>query len=271
MTGGKHGKSGHPGWYAVLTVLTLLHCPAAQAVASQSPPARRSVQPQKTQAPPPGWSDTLKKTLDMTLEGKHSEVIAIYENWVAKYPNFAEAHMMLAGAHEALAKATLLSRSPDAANTSTKHFESAAVHGRRAIELEGSASTFMTLRSLIDLYGRFGLNRPAEYERLVREGLARYPAEPLAHAYLIALVASKREPIDNAVRAARAAIPKSADARSELAGALAAFARDDEAVASPLLTAALGLVDEALKMNPSHVDALEQKGRIQRALQNRRR
>jgi hypothetical protein len=200
------------------------------------------------------------------VEGKDAEVVAIYEKWVAEYPNFSDAHVMLAGAHDGLARAARLSHGPDAANTSTAHFEIAAVHLRRAVDLEGSnASTFDSMRSLIDVYGPIGLDRPAEYERLVGEGLRRHPAEPLAHAYVIFLLARKGEPIDGAARAARAAIPKTAQARTELAGVLMAFVRDyGETVAVPLAAAARGLVDDALKMNPNDIDALEQKAEILR-------
>jgi hypothetical protein len=203
----------------------------------------------------------------MTIEGKDADVVAIYEKWVADYPNFADAHAMLAGAHESLGRAALRSRAPDAANTSTAQFEIVAVHLRRAVDLTASsdAMTYDPIRSLIDIYGPLGLNRPAEYERLVGEGLKRHPADPLAHAYVIAVLARKGDPIDGAARAARAAMPKTAHARTELAAVLMAFARDDgETVAVALAAAALGLVDDALKLNPNDIDALEQKAEILR-------
>jgi len=156
---------------------------------------------------------------------------------------------------------------PEAAKTSTAQFEIAAVHLRRAVDLTASsgAMTYDPIRGLIDLYGPLELNRPAEYERLVGEGLTRHPADPMAHAYLIALLARKGAPIDVAARGARGAIPKTAKARTELAGQLMAFARDDgETVTVSLATAALGLVDDALTLNPNDIDALEQKAEILR-------
>jgi len=253
--------------HRAVTLLALLLCAASQAPANQTAPGSASDPRRQTQTSPPGWSETLKKTIDMELAGKVAEIVPIYEKWVADYPNFADAHVMLAGAHENLGRAALRSHAPDAAKTSTAQFEMAAVHLRRAVELTAGsgAMTDDPIRGLIDLYGPFELNRPAEYERLVGEGLKRHPTDPGAHAYLIALIARKEEPIDGAVRAARAAIPKTAKARTELAGHLMAFGRDDrETVAVRLAAAALALVDDALTLNPNDIDALEQKAEILR-------
>lgn len=52
------------------------------------------------QAVPPGWSEAMRQSLDLTVAGKHTETIVMFEKWVAKYPNFFEARMMLGGAHE---------------------------------------------------------------------------------------------------------------------------------------------------------------------------
>jgi hypothetical protein len=253
--------------HRAVTLLALLLCAASQAHASQTASGRASGPRRETQASPPGWSETIKKTIDMELAGNVAEIVAIYEKWVADYPNFADAHQMLAGAHETLGKAALRSHAPDAANTSTAHFEIAAVHLRRAVDLTPSGNPMMDdpIRSLIDFYGPREHNRPAEYERLVAEGLKRHPADPFAHAYVIALLARKGEPIDGAVRDARAAIPKTAHARTELAGVLMAFVRDDgETVGVPVAAAALGLVNDALTLNANDINALEQKAEILR-------
>jgi hypothetical protein len=82
---------------------------------------------------------------------------------------------------------------------------------------------------------------------------------------VIVMLARKGDPIDGAARAARAAIPKTATARTELAGQLMAVGRDEgETVAVPLAAAALGLIDDALKLSPNNIDALEQKAEILR-------
>ena len=211
-------------------------------------------------ATPPGWREVMSKSFDLTLAGKHTELIAIYEKWVAKYPNFFEARMMLGGAHENLGREVLVSGAADAAAKSVKHFEAAVVHFRRALELPGA--DFGAMRVLIDVHGAVGLNRPEEYERLVYVGLTQYPAEPGAHAYLMALLATKQVPLDSAVRAALAAVPKGPDARATIAGMLYHFARDDRNGAEAVLRVALQFIEEALKIDPKHAYALREKARI---------
>jgi hypothetical protein len=205
--------------------------------------------------------------MDLELQGRMGEVVAIYEKWVADYPNFADAHVMLAGAHEQLGRAALRSHAADAATASTTQFELAADELRRAVDLTPAGGSMREdpIVGLIDLHGPAELNRPAEYERLVGEGLRRHPADPVAHAYAITLLARRGEPIDSAVRAARAAIPGTAEARTELAGALMARVQDDEAgVGTRIAAAALGVVNDALTLEPDDLNALEQKAEILR-------
>jgi tetratricopeptide (TPR) repeat protein len=224
------------------------------------------------QAVPPGWSEAVRQILDLTVAGKHAESIAISEKWVARYPTFVEARMMLGGAYENLGRDVLTSGAADARAQSVKHFEAAVVHFRRAVDLPGA--DVMAMRVLIDVHGPVGLNRPAEYERLVHEALKRFPAEPDAHAYLIDLLASKQEPLDGAVRAALAALRNRPDARATLAGMLYHFSREpDQPGAEAVLRVALQFAEEALKIDPKHADALREKTRIleEQARRNRLR
>lgn len=213
------------------------------------------------------------KALDLTLEGKDVEVLAMYEAWVAKHPHFGDGHFRLGAAHESVARALSSSRAPDAQTARVKHLEAAVLHMRRAIELGGpDSSSFLGMRGLIDLHGVGGLNRPAEYERLVRASITRYPAEPLAHAYLLEILATKGEPIEPAARAARAAMPKGPDARIALANALVAYVRDfgrlTPAVAPTLLPEASRLIDEALTLKPGNAEALAVRDDIQALQKN---
>jgi hypothetical protein len=220
----------------------------------------------RTETSPPGWSAAIGKALDLTIAGKHLEVVSLYEQWVARHPTFAEAHLMLGAAHESVARAAIASRLPDASITRRKHLEAAVLHMRRGRALEGPRAPFLSLRALIDIHGVLGLNQPAEYERLVREGVARYPAEPLAHAYLLEFLAGKGESIDAAARAARAGIPKGPGARVDLAGALVSsvqdFGRLTPSLASALLPEASRLADEALALKPGDAAALNIQARI---------
>ena len=213
------------------------------------------------------WQEAKSKALDLTLSGKDLEVVAIYEKWVSQYPNFPEAHFMLGGAHESVARATFGSGARDGVTTRAKHFDAAILHLRRAIELAGRRAPFDWVRGFIDIHGVVGVNRPAEYERLVREAVTRYPADPFAQAYLLALLARKGQPLEAAAAAARAAIPKGADARVDLAGSLASFVGDYAALmpasgSKALLVEASSLVDEALKLKPNDATALRTRARI---------
>ena len=234
------------------------------AVCGSAPPAgasTRALEQTRPQAAPPGWSEALRQTLDLTLASKHTEVIAIMEKWVAKYPSFVEARAMLGAAHENLGRDIRVSGAPDARVKSVPHYEAAVEHFRRALDLPGAG--FDVMRALIDIHGLIALNRPAEFERLVREAVKRYPAEPGAHDYLIALVAGTEGLLDEAVRAALVALPKTADARADLAGYLFQSAKDPLQMSpDAVLRSALRFADEALKINPAHKDALREKARI---------
>jgi len=217
---------------------------------------------------PPGWREAKSKALDLLVSGKELEVVAIYEKFVAQYPSFAEAHIMLGATHEAVARAAVRNRVPDPLAVRAKHYDAAILHMRRGLELAGRQAPFDWMRGFIDIHGLIGVDRPAEYERLVREAVTRYPAEPHAHAYLLSLLAQKGQPIDAAAKAARAAIPKTADARAGLAGSIASFVTDYRPLMpasglSALLAEASSLVDEALKLKPGDAYALRTKARIE--------
>jgi hypothetical protein len=218
-------------------------------------------------AEPPGWREANSKALDLTLAGKELELVAIYEKFVAQYPNFADAHFRLGAAHENVARAAMRSGAKDPIALRAKHYEMAIREMRRGLELAGRNASFDWYRGFIDIHGIVGVDRPAEYERLVREGVVKYPADPYAHGYMITMLAGKGQPIDAAVKAARAAIPKTADARDSLAGFLAQHVSDfrrlmPEPGVNAVLTEASSLIDEALKMKPGDAGALRTRALI---------
>ena len=218
-------------------------------------------------APPPGWESIVSRTTDLMIAGKDAEVIAIYEGWVAKHPTFADAHLMLGGAHESLAKKIRLGDAPGGAAAAIKHWETAAAQFRKALDLKGPRADFFEYRILIDVYGVLGLDRPDGYDKLVREGVKRYPSEPMAHSYMLTLLASRKEPLETAARAARAAIGRGADPLANLAAGLTYAARDfgrlyGESYSVPLLREASALLDEALKLDPAHAYAAKTKALV---------
>lgn len=249
----------------VITVVSFLVL-AAPPRAASSGAGSTTAQAGRSETPPPDWLETWTKATHLAAEGKNAEVLALYEQWVAKHPDFGEGHFELGQAHEAIARVMVMSGAPDAQPTRQKHLEASALHRRRALELAGPDAPFRMMRALIELHDHVGLNRPAEYERLVRESVVRYPAEPGAHAYFLALLASKGNPIETAARAARAAIPKGPEARVELAGALVAHVAVPSfrtpALAPTLLPEASRLIDEALTLKPGDAEALHLRARI---------
>src|SRR5687768_810730 len=93
-----------------------------------------AMQTSRTETLPPGWSAANSKALDLLLEGKDLEVVSLYEQWVARHPNFAEAYMRLGAAHESVARAAFARRVPDASTTRKKHLDAAVLNMRRARE-----------------------------------------------------------------------------------------------------------------------------------------
>ena len=223
--------------------------------------------------PPPGWSEAVQTMMDLTLDGKHQEVIALAGKWAAKYPTFVDAHLMLGGGYESLGRDLLRVKKDATSAERVKLYETAASHYRRAFELGGERPE-LTIRTLIDIYGSIALNRPAEKEKVVREAVVRYPASPLAHSELITLLLVKGEQpaaVEKAVAAARARLPKTVDARLDVGRQLAHLASGRERTvtlsrdaSAAMSLVALGFVNDALALDPRHVGALETKAAIER-------
>jgi hypothetical protein len=245
---------------------------AAPQRAASSGAGQAAPQARQEQTPPPGWSETSSKERDLRREGKHLEVLAMYEQWVARHPDFGEGHFNLGTAHVGVVQALAKSSAPDARTTRMKHVEAAVVHMRHAVDLAGPRFSFTAMLQLIDLYDKNGVlgglnSQPAQYERLVRESVTRYSNEPFAHALLLELLATKGEPIEAAARAARAAIQEPEGRVSiarELVSKVQFYGHLTPALAPVLLPEASRLIDEVLKMKPGDAEALEVRSEIQK-------
>ena len=207
---------------------------------------------------PVGWNDTQARGSRLLLDGKSAEAIALYEKVLQTAPNFDEAHFALAGAHE-LAAAHLESQGASQAASRRRHLEAAAVHYRRVIDLR-SAHAPMAMSSLAVLYGKDGLNRPADAELFARQLVQARPDSVVWHVMLARLIFDQGRDADatDVLHKARAVVQagdrnlfamtltETVVERSSLSPALARILVDD----------ALALADQGLKSDPDNRDLL---------------
>lgn len=226
---------------------------------------------------PAGWPAAAKTMSTLLMDGKCPEAMALAEQWVAKHPNFAEAHLRLGSAHENIARGFCGGGRPAPGPARTKQFETAAMHFRRAFELGGGETPWITIRALVDLYGFGALDRPDEQEKIARDAVVRYPAEPVAHAELIISLLKRGADADaaKAVAAARASLPKAAEPRFDMASKLAFQASGLDPVSKLTLTreartamgrVALGMFDDVLAIRPDHKRARQEKAELEKTL-----
>jgi tetratricopeptide (TPR) repeat protein len=239
--------------------------------------AIQSSAPAPVQAPEPaGWPAAAKTLSSLLMDQKCPEAIALAEQWVAKHPSFAEAHLRLGSGYENVARGFCGGPRETRANR-MKQFETAATHFRRAFELGGGETPWITIRVLVDLYDLGALDRPDEQEKIAREAVVRYPAEPLSHVELItSLLKRGAEPeAAKAAAAARAALPKTATPRFDMAHKLAFRAKGSDPILKVMLTRetrtamariALAMFDDVLAISPEHKDARREKTELERAM-----
>jgi len=125
-----------------------------------------------------------------------------------------------------------------------------------------SPSRGIAIRSVADLYGPYGLNRPAEREAFVRDARRRYPSEPRAHSELVTLLleTGRNADAEAAVIEASRAVPSAG--RIELADSLWAIAGNtsNTSASEKLAREAHALLDALLKTQPENIEALRSKG-----------
>ena len=202
-------------------------------------------------AVPPRWEATKTRVMDLGLESKNQEMVALLEPIVAKYPTFADGLFWYGAAHENLGRDAQRSNPTLAA----KHFETAATYGRRAYDLGGGENREALIRGLIDLYD-YALPRPETWKALVVDARTRYPAEPVVHWYFAQLLLKedRSAELPAAFTAARAALPVTPpDARLSFASLLVGLAERTPAVKtrSAFAVEAQAYVDETLKRHPT--------------------
>ena len=187
---------------------------------------------------------------------------AIYEKVLAKSPDCVQAHLALARAQRGLAD-QIKDRDPKSIARRTGHLEVAATHLQRALDLgPGEEARRSAPLALIDVFGPGNLNRPIEAESLARAEIKRNPADPTFHYLLLRILlgAGRSQEADGVLRAARQAIPSTAEARHQIGAELWDIVYHDPTLsrvdAQKLLVEAVARLDEALTIKPDYREAL---------------
>ena len=142
--------------------------------------------------------------MELGLDGKNQEMVALLEPIVAKFPEFIDGLFWFGGAHENVGR-DLMRTNPTLA---AARLETAASYYRRVYDLGGGDFLEATIRGLIDLYDD-ALPRPETWKALILDARTRYPAEPVVHWYFAQLLIKegRTAELPAAFKAARAALP----------------------------------------------------------------
>ena len=203
-------------------------------------------------ATPAEWEAVAKRNMELGLEGRHRERIAILEGWVKRFPDFADAHMHLGGAYESLGRDLVTATDKSDFSAALAYFERAIAQFRRTLDLGGGTMPDITIRALVDLLKL--LSRPDAHAALVAEMVLRLPAEPRSHVELARWHLESGRVADAlaALNAGRKAIPRTEDAFRDLAeGVWPDIRALPNSPDQERLSALVGeLLDEALSINP---------------------
>ena len=203
---------------------------------------------------PAGWDEVVKKAFAV-LGSKPVEAVAIFQKVVDANPNFGEGHSMLASAHSAVAET--LEGDASSAATRKRHLEAAARHYRRSLELTRTNSLLDQL-SLAETFGPGALNLPREAEAAIRPLVDVRPQSREGQALLAwaLLETGRQDAAQTTLRQARSAIEP--DDRLMFGAALSDLAKQPStavAAARVLLTEAISIADEAIKVSPGYGQA----------------
>lgn len=212
---------------------------------------------------PPDWTATVSKAKQLTVDGRHKDVIAVLTPVVHAYPKFADGHVWLGIAYEAMGREQ--AAAGDRAGA-LKVLDTAVLHMNHGFELGGGENPEITIRGLVDLLGLLG--RAEAREKTIKTAVARYPGLPVVHWYAVQLAIEEGAEITGSLRTARAGIPSTeVSARLDYAGYLAALVNHAPTSAkATLITEVNALCDEAAKARPGDRRVNEEVRRIKNPL-----
>jgi len=212
---------------------------------------------------PPDWTATMSKAKQFTLDGRHKDAIAVLEPVVNAYPKFADAHVWLGIAYEAMGR----EQAADGDRVGAlKALDTAVLHMNHGFELGGGENPEIAIRGLVDLLGLLG--RTEARKKTIATAVARYPGLPVVHWYAVQLAVEEGAAITDSLRTARAGIPGTeVSARLDYAGYLAALVNHAPTSAKgALITEVNALCDEAAKARPGDRRVNEEVSRIKKQL-----
>lgn len=216
---------------------------------------------------PTEWAPAQNRANELAGQGKHKESADVYQKFLKDHPNFAPAHVALGMAYLTAAPPPN-DRSATAATERTRYYELARAAYQRAIDVARPSDELPDgFLMLAMLYSPGEMNRPAEREALLQNGIKKYPADPESHMALIRdrVWAGNAAAVDALITNARAAVAKTYHRRLAIGRGLYQIGSSPDVgvpMASKLLAAAVVALDEALKLEPNGADALWLKSEV---------
>jgi tetratricopeptide (TPR) repeat protein len=211
------------------------------------------------------WEPTYDRVEALSRDGRHADAITAGEEYLKKYPDNTDGHLMIAdAARQAAEAATDASRQP--------RFELALTHYSRLLEVSKNPMfRLLAIVGGIQATGAKGLNRPADAERLARLLVAEDPKDIAKYQPLITVLTDAKRyqdvvPVFDEIRA-NAIVDAKSTARyggmvHDLVLFTEGFPRD---TARPLLAGAVALNEEALATDARSLDLVRNKGMLLRA------
>lgn len=219
---------------------------------------------------PAGWDAERTKALQLRLDNRTAEAIAVLEAAVTTYPREAGIHYELADVLLEQVRTEALSGSP-AANRGSR-LERAATLFRHAMTL-GPQYRQLAAAKLVSVYEEDGFERPAEVERLSRDLMAMDAASGIWAIKLSHSLAAQQRCGDAGRVLVKAQATVDADRRLLLGMSMTdLFTKCTDmplADARPLLESAEAIAAEALKTTPDDRDVVLLQGAALTALASR--
>ncbi len=131
---------------------------------------------------PAGWQDTHRRAVELLLDDKAVEAIAVLERAVSEAPDFEDARYTLASAHESHGRKLGL-EDPPRLEERRRHLEQAAAHLRRLAEGRSDYRSLAVMK-LMMLYGEDDLDEPREAVAFARQFVALDPQSVMGHVML---------------------------------------------------------------------------------------